>query len=124
MKLWIARDKKGDLFLYREEPFRYNDVVFDTIGVIGPINPYLFSEVTWENSPQEVELKLIKEMKDFTLTYDQVIELLDYVNNRRDAIGSKKFRDIIQEDMEEYEYLDSLRDNLKNWKDSLDEEDY
>ena len=45
MKLWIARDQNSDLFLYPIKPDRYSD---------------LFPEVTFENSPMEVELKLIE----------------------------------------------------------------
>lgn len=61
--LWIARDKCGGLYLYNDEPIKNNnfgvfqaDNNYDEIE----INPELHSEVTWENSPQQVELKLIK----------------------------------------------------------------
>lgn len=65
MKLWIARDFNGDLNLYACKPVLdyytglYND------GDIGDqylsINKNLFQEVTFENSPQMVEFKLVKE---------------------------------------------------------------
>lgn len=63
MKLWIARDKNGDLYLHDTKPHR--DV--DTFHSFGPYSKdiYLwddmFPSVTWENSPQEVELKLVVE---------------------------------------------------------------
>lgn len=59
VKLWIARDKDGDLYLHLEEPQRVEER-----GYFRSINamklPMLeYPEVTWENSPQQVELKLI-----------------------------------------------------------------
>lgn len=60
MKLWIARDKFGGLYLHLEEPQRVeNGGYFRSINAMKlPILEY--REVTWENSPQEVELKLIE----------------------------------------------------------------
>lgn len=64
--LWIARDKDGKLFLYNYLPNRNNDSgnfmeeVDDMWnGEVMRIDPKLFPEVTWENSPKQVELKLI-----------------------------------------------------------------
>jgi hypothetical protein len=62
MKLWIARDYNGELYLYTKKPkfgsdadkgFFYGDDWWE-------IDRNLFPEVTFENSPQEVELKLIE----------------------------------------------------------------
>lgn len=62
MKLWIARDKDNSLWLFEEKPHlnhfnRYAD------GNINHSRLYsaLFPEITFENSPQQVELKLINE---------------------------------------------------------------
>lgn len=63
MKLWIARDKNNGLYLYTRLP---------SLGCYGTLfdadhDEYLmldegsFPEVTFENSPQMVEVKLIKE---------------------------------------------------------------
>lgn len=59
MKLWIARDKNGTLVLHESKPYcpfgnwhNSNQEFYLDSG--------LFPEVTFENSPQEVELKLIK----------------------------------------------------------------
>lgn len=74
MKLWIARDKDGSLSLYLCRPieiggkFYVSDglyrIDYDTSYVKGwyidGIDRNLFPEVTFENSPQEVELKLVK----------------------------------------------------------------
>ena len=62
MKLWIARDKDGALYFYRSKPIRFEYDFFSTES-IGFISSDLFPSVTWENSPQEVELKLIEDEK-------------------------------------------------------------
>lgn len=57
MKLWIARDKYGGLYLHTKEPQRVDYGYFRSINTLKlPILE--FPEVTWENSPQQVELKL------------------------------------------------------------------
>lgn len=63
MKLWIARDESNNLELFEEKPVY---IVVPGIGggwegacTIGYINRDLFPEVTFENSPQQVEIKLI-----------------------------------------------------------------
>lgn len=67
MKLWIARDKDKSLFLYLNKPI-INDDTF-TVNWDEPhwwdaqLTNDMFSEVTFENSPQQVEIKLIKEDK-------------------------------------------------------------
>ena len=58
MKLWIARDKHGEIYLYSTKPKKYEHV-FDADNW-WQIDQSLFPEVTFENSPQEVELKLIE----------------------------------------------------------------
>ena len=68
MKLWVARSIVGWLGLYRTKPtFKDNGYggiwVGNFMGFVGTdldINKRTFPEVTFENSPQEVELKLIK----------------------------------------------------------------
>lgn len=62
MKLWIARDKDGVCALYRNKPVKCanNDHFWlRTCNEFYDIDGDLFPSVTWENSPQEVELKLI-----------------------------------------------------------------
>lgn len=68
MNLWIARDKDGSLYLYNYEP-RKNKISERFTCIIKPngkwseeykLNSYLFPEVTFENSPQEVELVIKK----------------------------------------------------------------
>ena len=60
MKLWIARDKNGMLTLFDGKPFVKDKhfVCDDLISAI-ILEVDMFPEVTFENSPQEVELKLI-----------------------------------------------------------------
>lgn len=63
MKLWIARDKNGLLTVYNEKPelhyVEYWDGDYGTQVI--DIPKEMFPEVTFENSPKEVELKLINE---------------------------------------------------------------
>ena len=69
--MWIARTEDDDLQLFPEEPFyRKEDRIWYMWKVWTPsshilsegslIDPSLFPEVTFENSPIEVELKLIE----------------------------------------------------------------
>ena len=70
MKMWIARDENGWLFAYENKPFRKErDGIFEVSHLEGEWNwaeldtlPFseMFPSVTWENSPQEVELKPIE----------------------------------------------------------------
>lgn len=61
MKLWIARDLGGALFLYDKKPVKgrkgFRVKLFTHSFRISSSN---FLEVTFENSPQEVELKLVE----------------------------------------------------------------
>lgn len=65
MKMWIARDYDGALWLYDRKP------IIDDLGCMfvndgadickaSELHGDLFPEVTFENSPMEVELKLIE----------------------------------------------------------------
>lgn len=62
MKLWIARDVDGYSQLYAEKPIKM-DGYFKHIPNTGcfTISCKLFPEITFENSPQEVEFKLVKQ---------------------------------------------------------------
>ena len=63
MKLWIARNNRGELKLFRWIP-EYNnnlDMWYEEHleDGYGNISNSEFTEVTFENSPREVELKLV-----------------------------------------------------------------
>lgn len=61
--MWIARDKDGPLALYRYKPIK-NRSFFNQYDEEGhsriPIDRREYRKVTFENSPQKVELKLIE----------------------------------------------------------------
>ena len=60
MKLWIARDKDGTLALHESEPYcPYN--TWHNCNQDWYLDDDFFPEVTFENSPQMVEIKLVKE---------------------------------------------------------------
>ena len=54
MKLWIARDKDGRLSFHYERPIYISGRGWINVWAIPDSG--LFPEVTFENSPQEVEL--------------------------------------------------------------------
>ena len=65
MDFWIARDEDGDLFLYNQKPSILKTGVdpWDCFQTPNKeflvISNELFPEVTFENSPQRVEINLI-----------------------------------------------------------------
>ena len=66
MKFWIARDADETLCLYITKPWKrintdYHNNEFDCNDEFINIDSRLFPEVTFENSPQIVEVKLVKE---------------------------------------------------------------
>lgn len=52
---WVARDKRGALRLFDKRPLRLRWFGEWTKCLI-QLNPEDFPEITWENSPQKVEL--------------------------------------------------------------------
>lgn len=64
MKLWIARNKDGSLQLHEEKPsLVYDEVLrnwyYENGNFLDFYDESLFPEVTFENSPKEVEIKLV-----------------------------------------------------------------
>lgn len=59
MSVWIARDKNGELYLYKSEPW-INGLCFDCDEILLPIDEDMYPEITWENSPKEFELKAVE----------------------------------------------------------------
>ena len=68
MKLWIARDFDGSLWVYKDKPKKkaHYFCPFTESDLEGPdygrLPHKLFPEVTFENSPKEVELKLVESL--------------------------------------------------------------
>ena len=63
MKMWVARDFGGLLYLFLKKPIKlvkYN--CWDGVGYY-KIDQDLFPEVTFENSPMKVELKLVNDVQ-------------------------------------------------------------
>ena len=60
--LWIARDKCGALFIYDKEPQLHEATKsFDSVDseIFEELSSGLFQEVTFENSPRQIEIKII-----------------------------------------------------------------
>lgn len=64
MKIWIARDKGGDIKLFQKKPFiidkSFYSSGFEMKFEQNNYNRTFLKHITFENSPQQVELKLIK----------------------------------------------------------------
>ena len=62
MKLWIARNIDNTLVLFQSKPIINNNGEWDEIlnEDYMFIPEYLYPEVTYENSPQMIELKIVK----------------------------------------------------------------
>lgn len=64
MKLYVARDANGELWLYDHEPLKDEDIFKSNLDLeesrSSELPSWLFPEVTFENSPKEVELKLVE----------------------------------------------------------------
>lgn len=63
MKLWIARNTDNTLVLFQSKPILGSNFIWEELlnEDCMYIEEYLFPEVTWENSPKEIELKLVEE---------------------------------------------------------------
>ena len=61
MTMWIARDRNKALYIYNSKPIRETEACFypnKSDNTMLYIDERLLPEVTFENSPQEVEIKL------------------------------------------------------------------
>ena len=81
-KFWIARDKNDNLYLYYDKPLKCDDYFSATETYDGKPFPYsktlpksklpnnIFPEITFENSPKEIELREpLPEPKNLLLEY-------------------------------------------------------
>ena len=60
LSVWIARDKDGELCLYKSKPCRCVYDQFDCDDVFMTMDKNMYPEITWENSPKEFELKAVE----------------------------------------------------------------
>ena len=59
MKFWIARNKSGTLVLWFNKPVKQGEEWYNNDGCF-ILDSVHFPEVTFENSPQQVEIKLVE----------------------------------------------------------------
>ena len=66
MKCYIARDCDGSLWMFKGQKPKKNEYGFfaSKYGNYVELDNTWFPEVTFENSPQEVELKLAKKLAE------------------------------------------------------------
>ena len=65
LSVWIARDKDGEISIYKNKPWKrenepYHNGEFDSDDYYINIDKELYPEITWENSPKEFELKAVE----------------------------------------------------------------
>ena len=66
MKFWITRDKRGTVRLFQEKPTLIDKSFFSVSDGFGleikqsNNNRTFLKHIVFENSPQEIELKLVK----------------------------------------------------------------
>lgn len=60
MRFWVTRNKSGTLVLWFNKPVKQGDTWYSNDGFF-ILDPDQFPEITFENSPRMVELKLVKE---------------------------------------------------------------
>lgn len=101
MRLWLARDKNGGLYLFQLKPKRVGSYWDNEVEDFGyteciELNPKYFKYVTWENSPVEFDLVevnpitegLKKELEEFdghpnTLARrDRMTEIVNFYNQK------------------------------------------
>lgn len=60
-KLWVAREKRGGLFLYKTKPILDCDfgIWFSDSDCMGTISRAFFPDLTWEDDPIEVEIRQV-----------------------------------------------------------------
>lgn len=61
MKLWIARDKDKELYIFTEKPQLHNNELrwYPTEeSLCSELDKRMFPEITFENSPQEIKIRL------------------------------------------------------------------
>lgn len=62
MKLWITRNKDCTITLWKVKPKKAENHFYEG-GRMGDLNPILYPEITFENSPQQIELISSEEYK-------------------------------------------------------------
>ena len=85
-KLYVARDKSGELFAYYSKPKRecYLGFWYSGLNCMGSISGNFFPELTWEDEPIEVELR--------TAITDLDTKAEEYANN---VTENKELREMI-----------------------------
>lgn len=67
--LWVARDSDGLLHAFKMKPIKGDYGFFDRNDECGVRFPFDIPEITFENSPKKVELKLIEKWMKYVVKY-------------------------------------------------------
>ena len=66
MKIWVARDKRGEIHIFQDKPTLIEKSFISSISGFGMVlkltnnNRTFLNHITFENSPVQVELKFIE----------------------------------------------------------------
>lgn len=66
MKIWIARDKRGDIYIHQDKPTLVEKSFVSSVSGFGMVlkqtnnNRTFLKHITFGNSPQEVKLTIVK----------------------------------------------------------------
>ena len=88
--VWVARDANGELFLYKKKPKRGDyEFVNHSLEAYEEIPMEMFSQVTFENSPQKLVLEssIISKTETVEKGYEPTID--DFFYNRDEENSEK-----------------------------------
>ena len=116
MRAYIARDKNGEVYLHREKPTRLVNGVFasDDWWILERCD---FPNVTYENSPVEVEIIEKSTLDEVYKGLDQYEEFLGVVANMRELQKEQMTADIRWENLEYYKERDRMMFELEQMVD-------
>ena len=116
MRAYIARDKNGEVYLHREKPTRLVNGVFasDDWWILERCD---FPNVTYENSPVEVEIIERSTLDEVYKGLDQYEEFLGVVANMRELQKEQMTADIRWENLEYYKERDRMMFELEQMVD-------
>lgn len=113
MKLWIARDKDGDLNLFVSKPEKdyliedsAEKTIFVSDGEFLALPSNSFPEITFENSPQQVEITLCNTNFDSVVEKTKVVKEMTYKEKYPRYRSSSDAPEVVEEEGYEYYWDD------------------
>ena len=94
--MWVARDKNGELFLWKYKPER-GDELWNVEGMFTfepwfMIDSNLFPNLSWEDEPIEIEI-IPKSAKETLLEYEAIYDHVNYAGKSMLCDTGEDFRE-------------------------------